>query len=130
MESQLDKLENSTYDCFNDMDMMTVGMYGKGLVGKAGMTYEHYVNQFLGWAFCGSPLIIGADVTKMDADCEKLLLNKDIIAINQDEECRPPFRIYDYYKRGHVMARLLSGGDVAVLCANFHPVEEKEGEPL
>lgn len=128
--SQIDKLGHCAYDCFNDMDMMTVGMYGKGLVGKEGMTYQHYVNQFLGWAFCGTPLIIGADVTKMDAECEKLLLNKDIIAINQDEDCRPPFRISEYYEKGHVMARLLSKGEVAVLCINFHSVEEREGDPL
>ena len=123
LESQLDQLEGSTFDCFNDMDMLTVGMYGNGMVGKNGMTYQHYVYHFLGWAFCGSPLIIGADVTKIDPECEKLLLNKDIIAINQDEDCRPPFRIANYYGRAHVMARLLANGDVAILCVDFHPVE-------
>lgn len=130
LKSQLDQLECSTYDCFNDMDMMTVGMYGKGLVGKQGMTYEHYVNQFLGWAFCGGPLIIGGDVRNLDEDCRKLLLNKEAIAINQDAECRPPFKIYDYYTEGSVMARLLENGDVAVLCTNFHPDEEKPHDSL
>lgn len=129
LESQLDRMENNTFDCYNDMDMLTVGMNGIGNVsGKDryrnasdAMKYEDYESQFLAWAFLGAPLIIGADIRKIDEKCKKLLLNRDIIAINQDAENRPPFRIEKYYERAHVFARLLENGDMAVLALNFHP---------
>jgi alpha-galactosidase len=38
-----------------------------------------------------SPLMIGADVRNLDAETLALLTNKELIAINQDAECRPPF---------------------------------------
>ena len=35
--------------------------------------------------------MIGADIRNLDAETLALLTNKDLIAINQDAECRPPF---------------------------------------
>lgn len=132
LESQADSFEINTFNCYNDMDMLTVGMYGKGNVsgngphyhGKCeddGMKYEDYENHFLSWAFFGTPLIMGADIRKMDDRCRELLQNRDVIAINQDAENRPPFRIEKFYEHAHVFVRLLENGDVAVLALNFHP---------
>jgi alpha-galactosidase len=36
--------------------------------------------------------MIGCDIRKIDAKCKEILFNKDLIAINQDEECRAPYR--------------------------------------
>lgn len=77
--------------CFNDLDMLTVGMYGKGLVSRPSkMTYTEYEQQFAYWCFVGAPLIMGADLERVDDDIKALLQNKELIRINQDKECRPP----------------------------------------
>lgn len=132
IESQLDCVENNTIGCFNDMDMLTVGMYGRGNAAADGgvyeitadsgaMTYTDYETQFLTWAFLGSPLIIGGDIRNLDGKSRKLLQNKEVIAINQDTDAGTPFRVEKYYEHGHIMCKLLSGGDIAILAINFHP---------
>ena len=44
--------------CFNDMDMLIVGMHGKGNVGLAGCNDVQYQTHYALWAFLGSPLMI------------------------------------------------------------------------
>lgn len=97
IQSQEDKLCMSAPGCFNDPDMLIVGMYGKGHVGE-GNGYEgcndaEYESHFVRWCLCGVPLMIGGDIRNMSPFCEKLMQNKTLIAINQDEEARPPYRI-------------------------------------
>lgn len=109
-------------NCFNDMDMLVVGMNGQGNVGLGGCTKLEYTSHFDIWAFMASNLIIGCDVTKMDKDAFEILSNKEVIAINQDESVRQPFIIIDDngYK---ILGRHLSNGDIAILFVNL---EEKE----
>ena len=92
--SQIDNLcMNAPYG-FNDMDMLTVGMYGKGNVGfNKGCTYEEYRMQFALWCLFGVPLMMGSDMRALDAQCAALLKHPGLIAIDQDEECRPPYLI-------------------------------------
>jgi len=106
--SQVEMVNMNAPGCHNDMDMLTVGIYGKGLIGLGGCTHEEYKLHFAMWAYMGSPLIIGGDIRNMP-DCDrKVLQNKGLIAINQDEECRPPHNIHT--SEGHtIMMRLLSG---------------------
>lgn len=89
--SQLEHLCQSGPYCFNDMDMLTVGMYNRGnvAIGKT-CTDGEYRIQFSLWCLSGTPLIIGADIREMKPEMKELLLNTDLIRINQDEECRPP----------------------------------------
>ena len=90
-DSQLEHLCQSGPYCFNDMDMLTVGMYNQGnvAIGKT-CTDGEYRIQFSLWCLSGTPLIIGADIREIKPEMRKLLLNTDLIRINQDEECRPP----------------------------------------
>lgn len=91
-KSQIENLSMSATGCFNDMDMLTVGMYGKGNVGLGRVcTYEEYRMQFAFWCLFGVPLMMGSDMRTLDPACEALLKNKDLIRINQDPECRPPY---------------------------------------
>ena len=101
VKSQLDNFCMSGQDCFNDIDMLTVGMYGKGNValGQA-CTDEDYRTQFSLWCMLGAPLMLGGDVRNMSEYCEKLVLNKNLLRINQDSECRPPYIAY----RGRVIS--------------------------
>ena len=93
-QSQLEHLCQSGPYCFNDMDMLTVGMYNQGnvAIGKA-CTDNEYRMQFSLWCLSGTPLIMGADIRSISPQMEKLLLNKDLISINQDPECRPPYLV-------------------------------------
>ena len=88
--SQLDKLGTSAPQCFNDMDMLTVGMYGRGLVGTTGCTDADYRSQFALWCFCSAPLMLGCDIRKMSGFIRDLVTNKDLIRVDQDAEARPP----------------------------------------
>lgn len=97
--SQLNSYYTSAAPCFNDMDMLTVGMFGKGHVGledpnnkaETACTAQDYTTQFVLWACMGSALILGADIRSMDADSRSLVQNKALLAINQDIECRAPY---------------------------------------
>lgn len=93
-QSQLEHLCQSGPYCFNDMDMLTVGMYNQGnvAIGKP-CTDSEYRMQFSLWCLAGTPLIMGSDIRNMPTQMEKLLLNKELIAINQDPECRPPYLV-------------------------------------
>ena len=37
--------------------------------------------------------MIGADIRKLSSEMQKLLLNQELISIDQDPECRPPFLV-------------------------------------
>ena len=90
-KSQLNNLCMSGNACFNDMDMLTVGMCGKGNVGLGKVcTYEEYRMQFALWCLAGVPLMIGADLRSLKPEYVALMQNKDLLRIDQDEECRPP----------------------------------------
>ena len=126
-------LENAKYggiSRFADMDMLIVGMYGKGNVGLGGCTFEEYKTHFSLWALLNSPLMIGCDIRNMDENTKKILMNKEVIAINQDEESNVPFdaRIINspYDDDIFVYAKMLSNGDYAIGFFNF--TDEKTNE--
>ena len=104
--------------CFNDIDMLTVGMYGKGNVGNAGCNDTDYKTQFSLWCLFAAPLMLGCDLRSMTPETLKLVTNKELIAINQDEEARPPYRL-GMHRDCHIFARRLSGGEFAFGLFNF-----------
>jgi alpha-galactosidase len=92
VKSQLNKLCMSGNHCFNDMDMLTVGMEGKGNVGLGKVcSYEEYRLQFVLWCLCSVPLMMGADLRSLAPEYRALMLNPALLRINQDAECRPPY---------------------------------------
>jgi len=62
---------------WNDPDMLEVG--------NGGMTYDEYRTHFSLWALSKAPLLIGCDVTNKDPKTFEILLNKEVIAIDQDK---------------------------------------------
>ncbi|MBQ6164356.1 MAG: glycoside hydrolase family 27 protein [Clostridia bacterium] len=134
--SQLQVLEYNGKGCFNDMDMLIVGMKGKGNVAVSGCTDDEYRTHFAVWAFLGSPLIIGCDLRKIDEENLKTLKNPVLIGINQDGNYSQPFFLTqrrDYRaQRGPddpllahyeldmpVMAKMLDNGDIAIGAFNL-----------
>jgi alpha-galactosidase len=61
---------------WNDPDMLEVG--------NGGMTKEEDRAHFSLWAELAAPLIAGNDISNMTADTREILLNKEVIAIDQD----------------------------------------------
>ncbi|RLL93576.1 hypothetical protein CFD26_102960 [Aspergillus turcosus] len=59
-----------------DMDMLEIG--------NGDMTLYQQQTHFAFWAALKSPLIIGADLSKLSNESVAVLTNKDIIALNQD----------------------------------------------
>ena len=98
---------------FNDMDMLIVGMHGKGNVALGGCTDMEYRTHFSIWSMLNSPLMIGCDIRNMDDAAKEILLNKDVIAINQDEKGAQP-----YIHGIEVWTKILANGDIAILILN------------
>ena len=88
--SQIDNLAYSAPGCFNDIDMLTVGMYGKGLVGSVGCNDADYRSQFALWCMYSAPLMLGCDIRQMDEKTLALVTNPMLIRIDQDAQARPP----------------------------------------
>jgi alpha-galactosidase len=61
---------------WNDPDMLEVG--------NGGMTKEEYRAHFSMWAMFSAPLLAGNDISNMTADTKEILMNKEVIAIDQD----------------------------------------------
>ena len=132
-------IKYSAMNCFFDMDMLVVGMYGKGHVGLAACNDEEYKLHFSLWALLGTPLMIGCDIRNMNDAPRAILKNKDVIAINQDPACNQPFIMNDCHvpKNRHddefrteipIYAKMLDNGDVAIGVFNF--ANTKPWEPL
>jgi len=136
--SQLPNFCMSGANCFNDMDMLTIGMYGQDNValGQA-CTDAEYETQFALWCLLGAPLMIGGDVRNMPPFSEKLLLHPGLIALNQDAEGRVPQAVYqgrvivtgpdveggwkEYPDTGLTLFKHLSDHEFAVGYFNFCP---------
>ena len=113
--SQLDKGQYGAPYCYNDMDMLTVGMYGKGHVGVGGMNDDEYRTHFSIWCLMSSPLMIGCDVRNMTPAARDILTNPEIIAINQDPEGRMPYTMQQWDDVFcHILVKPLSNGDYAL----------------
>ena len=113
--SQMDKLSASAPGCFNDMDMLTVGMYGKGLVGSTGCNDADYRSQFALWCMFSCPLMLGCDIRNMNEATRQLVTNRELIAIDQDEEARPPIFLQGEGETDRIYAfKFLENGDYAL----------------
>lgn len=94
---------------WNDPDMLEVG--------NGGMTTDEYRTHFSLWSMMAAPLIAGNDLTTMTDDTRSILLNKDVIAIDQDAMGVPGHRVR---KQGtsELWSRQLKGGYRAVALVN------------
>lgn len=106
--------------CFNDMDMLIVGMYGKGYMGLEVLSDVQYKTHFSIWALLASPLMIGCDIRNMNIETFKILTNKELIKINQDNDCRQVYKLINIWNDNiKAYARNLENGDIAVGFFNF-----------
>lgn len=94
---------------WNDPDMLEVG--------NGGMTDVEYRSHFSLWAIMASPLLIGTDLRKIKPEALDILLNKEVIAVDQD-----PLGVQGHQVRDangiHVIVKPLKDGSRAVVVFN------------
>jgi alpha-galactosidase len=113
---------------WNDPDMLVVGMYGKGNVARAGCNDTEYRAHFSLWCLLASPLMIGCDVRGMNQATRDILLNKAVIAVNQDTLGRQGFRVGQVgYARevAEIWAKPLADGSLAVGLFNLGELKDR-----
>jgi len=124
--SQEGLLGYSAPGCFNDTDMLTVGMFGKGLVGTTGCNAAEYRTQFGLWCLFSAPLMLGCDIRTLSPEMLALVTNKHLLRINQDEEARPPIEGHTGWGgEKRVYFKHLSDGEYAIGFFNFTDTDQK-----
>ncbi|CAG8600033.1 35927_t:CDS:2, partial [Racocetra persica] len=71
---------------WNDPDMLVVGFDW--------IAFEEQVTHFCFWAALKAPLLLGCDLTKINADVKNLVTNVDIISVNQDPLGKSVCQVY------------------------------------
>jgi alpha-galactosidase len=94
---------------WNDPDMLEVG--------NGGMTDDEYKTHMTLWSILSAPLLAGNDIRTMPPNIAAILMNRDVIAIDQDPDGHQGHRIS---KSGdqEVWTKALSGGSQVVALFN------------
>jgi alpha-galactosidase len=79
---------------WNDPDMLVIGLGNSGYIKGGGCTEAEYRTQMSMWCMFSAPLIISCDVRNMSTETKNILLNKDVIAIDQDPLGKQAFRVW------------------------------------
>ena len=90
---------------WNDPDMLEIG--------NGGMSTDAYRTQMSLWSMLPAPLLAGNDLRTMDAATRHILLNRDVIAVDQDPAGKPARRLE---RQGDVdiLVRDMSDGSVVI----------------
>ena len=116
--------------CWGDPDMLVVGQQGSfGSDHPSYLTPNEQYTHISIWAMVGSPLLIGCDLTKLDAFTRNLLANDRVIAISQDRLGQVARRIR-HTDAESVWVRTLAGGDLAVALVNRYPLSRNLSVPF
>jgi alpha-galactosidase len=90
---------------WNDPDMLEIG--------NGGMTADEYRTHMSLWSLLAAPLIAGNDLRSMTDETKSILMNREVIAIDQDPHYKPVVSVSS--SNGlEVLMRPLSDGSVVV----------------
>lgn len=78
---------------WNDLDMLVVGLKGKGQISGGGLSFLEYQTHMSFWCMACSPLMIGCDIRSLDSETAALLANREVLAVNQDPLGLPARRV-------------------------------------
>ena len=69
--------------CYPDCDMLPVGKVGKGFLQErnTNFTKEEQKTMMTLWCIFGSPIMLGAELTKLDDWTKSLLTNKEVLSL-------------------------------------------------
>ena len=96
---------------WNDPDMLEVG--------NGGMTFDEYKTHFSLWAVMAAPLMAGNDLRGMSEETKSILLNKEVIAVDQDPLGVQGRVVIERGYGGQVWMKPLSDGSKAVAFVNY-----------
>ena len=102
---------------WNDLDMLIVGLKGKGHISGGGLSFLEYQTHMSVWCMACSPLMIGCDVRMMDDETKALLTNREVLVVNQDPLGIPARRVRAS-GGGEVWKKPLADGSIAVALIN------------
>lgn len=94
---------------WNDPDMLIIGDFS--------LSYTESQAQMAIWAIIAAPLYMSNDLRTISSDALKILLNKEVIAVDQDPLGIQGKRVWAQDDL-EVWSRPLLGGSVAVVCFN------------
>ena len=96
---------------YNDPDMMVLGMPGLNAA-------QNRLHMAL-WAVSGAPLLVGADLTRLDAESLTTLKNADVIRVDQDQLGLQAIKVAELGHGLEVWSKFLTTpGERAVLLLN------------
>ncbi|HUZ05475.1 MAG TPA: glycoside hydrolase family 27 protein [Acidobacteriaceae bacterium] len=102
---------------WNDPDMLEVG--------NGGMTDNEYRTHMSLWAMLAAPLLAGNDLSKMTPETKSILMNKDVLAVDQDSLGKQGDRI-SAAGPFEVWSKPLANGEEAVALFNrgtsYYPI--------
>ncbi len=94
---------------WNDPDMLEVG--------NGNLSLAENRSHFSMWAMLSAPLLAGNDLPHMKPEIRDILINRDVIAIDQDQLGKQASRVYSEGEVD-VWKKQLSGGAVAIAVLN------------
>jgi alpha-galactosidase len=114
---------------WNDLDMLTVGNYGKGNATSGGGLYKgmndiEYQTQFSLWSMFSAPLLASCDLRKMNEPTDNILTNFEMLDIDQNELGEPAKPVYRLAGIRVYMKRLKDEG-IAIAVFNSSKHEKK-----
>lgn len=99
---------------WNDMDMLVVGLYGEGKAtsanGAAGCTDTEYEAHMGLWSLLASTLFVTCDIREMNTETKRILMNKEVIAVNQDPLGKQAKRVFKSAQKEFWAKPLADGG--------------------
>ena len=95
---------------FNDPDMLEIG--------NGGMTDTEYRTHMSLWSMLASPLLAGNDLRTMTQSIKDILMNREVIAIDQDALGRQASRVTGADSTREIWSRPLADGGYAVALFN------------
>jgi alpha-galactosidase len=103
---------------WNDPDMLEIG--------NGGMTSDEYRTHMSLWCLLAAPLLAGNDLSKMSDDTRSILMNREVIAIDQDPAAHPA-KLVTYEGKLMVACRKLHDDSTAVAFFNRTEKEDEIG---
>jgi alpha-galactosidase len=108
---------------WNDPDMLIVGKVGWGNLHPTRLTPSEQYTHISLWCLLSAPLLIGCDMTQLDAFTLNLLENDEVIAVDQDALGKEA-RVVAHVGETRVYAKELADGSKAIGLFNLGETEQ------
>jgi len=106
---------------WNDPDMLVVGKLGWGdSLHSTHLSSAEQITHLTLWSMLSAPLLIGADLTQLDAFTQDLLTNDEVLAVDQDALGKQAHHV----SQGHnsqIWLKNLADGSMAIAAFNLDP---------